>query len=411
MEDNELINLEDCDIIALEETIRKLQAMKRREEIVNKHKKIHKITRGPDKRYRTYVTINGKNRLVAKSRLSDLEDYLVEFYEDELKQSDKYASTFEEAFEKFCVYKADMIAENTILKYKSDYRRFFEGTDFVKKPLDSINSLDCIQFITTRIKELSLNKRAYEALYSYLAGTFRYMWANKIIGENPMERLQRKDYFRFCTKTRQDPKKRIVSKSEREKIDEQMCIDQANDPQLITPYAVTMAELTGLRIGELAALTWDCVDFEDRVITIDKAEIYHQKSAIHEIGETKTGEIRYIPITDEIEQLLIRVKSAEEKYGFIGEYVFSGKFGRITKNAIGKYIRSVCERCELPDIKTIHSFRRTLNSKLKFVGADTETAASMLGHSADVNINHYSYDITDMEYKRGILERAQKAAM
>lgn len=408
---NELINLENSDIIDVEEAIHKIKEMKRREEILKKHEKIHKISRGPDKRYRTYVTINGKNKLVAKSCMSDLEDYLVEFYEDEIRQSDVYAATFDEAFEKFCKYKADMIAENTQLKYKSDYRRFFEGTDFSKKKLEDINELDCIQFIVTRIKELHLNKRAYEALYSYMAGTLRYMWANKIICENPMDRLQRKDYFRFCTKSRQDPKKRIVSRSEREKIDAQMSIDQANDPELITPYAVQLAELTGLRIGELAALTWDCVNFEDRVITIDKAEIYHQKSAIHEIGETKTGEIRYIPMTTQMEDLLIRVRSTEEKYGFISDYVFTGKLGRITKNAIGKYIRSVCERCELPDIKTIHSFRRTLNSKLKFVGADTETAASMLGHSVDVNINHYSYDITDMDYKRGILERAQKTAM
>ena len=101
------------------------------------------------------------------------------------------------------------------------------------------------------------------------------------------------------------------------------------------------------------------------------------------------------------------MRLVEEEYGYPTEYVFSNSKWRVTKNAVWKYMEAVNERAGLKG-KTIHSFRRTLNSKLKFVGADTETAASMMGHTPEVNVSNYSYDVTDMNYKRNILEQAQK---
>ena len=48
------------------------------------------------------------------------------------------------------------------------------------------------------------------------------------------------------------------------------------------------AAFTGMRAGELAGLTWSCVDFERRLITVRCS--YD--------GPTKNGEIRYVPILD-----------------------------------------------------------------------------------------------------------------
>ena len=48
------------------------------------------------------------------------------------------------------------------------------------------------------------------------------------------------------------------------------------------------AVYTGLRQGELAALRWECVDLDRRIITVDRSFD----------GPTKAGDVRYVPILD-----------------------------------------------------------------------------------------------------------------
>jgi integrase len=56
------------------------------------------------------------------------------------------------------------------------------------------------------------------------------------------------------------------------------------------------AAFTGLREGEIAALTWDDVNFETRLITVQRSFS----------GPTKAGDVRYVPILDVLLPLLRR---------------------------------------------------------------------------------------------------------
>lgn len=56
----------------------------------------------------------------------------------------------------------------------------------------------------------------------------------------------------------------------------------------------TMAIYTGLRQGELAALTWDRVEFDRRLITVDRSWD----------GPTKAEDVRYVPLVDALVPVL-----------------------------------------------------------------------------------------------------------
>jgi len=57
---------------------------------------------------------------------------------------------------------------------------------------------------------------------------------------------------------------------------------------------------TGLRTGELIGLTWDCVDFENRLITVNKQMEYRYKEREWRASSPKTlSGIRKIPMTDD----------------------------------------------------------------------------------------------------------------
>lgn len=63
---------------------------------------------------------------------------------------------------------------------------------------------------------------------------------------------------------------------------------RAEDEKAFVLYAT--AVLTGMRQGELAALTWDRVDLHQRLITVDASFA----------GPTKSGKVRWVPIVDEL---------------------------------------------------------------------------------------------------------------
>ena len=59
-------------------------------------------------------------------------------------------------------------------------------------------------------------------------------------------------------------------------------------------FIVTL--FTGLRQGELLGLTWDCVDFDNGILTIDKQMQLHQEQGMnaYPLAPTKNGKARTI---------------------------------------------------------------------------------------------------------------------
>lgn len=113
-----------------------------------------------------------------------------------------------------------------------------------------------------------------------------------------------------------------------------------------------------------------------------------------------------IPMTEKIEKLLLEIKKVEMKYGYFCEYVFANEDGRIHKTAITRCAGNKRLQAGVEKLKSIHSYRRTIDSRLKMNGVFTITAAALLGHTEKVNEGFYTYDVSDMRHERKILEKA-----
>lgn len=90
--------------------------------------------------------------------------------------------------------------------------------------------------------------------------------------------------------------------------------------------------------------------------------------------------------------------------GIINEFVFSNSNGKITGQVISHCMRSKCQQIGIPE-RGIHALRRTLNSKMRCDGVSATVAASLLGHTEQVNEVNYTYDITGLDSKREIVKR------
>lgn len=88
------------------------------------------------------------------------------------------------------------------------------------------------------------------------------------------------------------------------------------------------ATFTGMRIGELIGLTWDCVDFENEVIHVEKQLVQtRKKGQKYRFGTLKNGKTRVIAPAPYIMQVLKKHKIAQaEQRLLMGDLWNPGSF-------------------------------------------------------------------------------------
>ena len=116
---------------------------------------------------------------------------------------------------------------------------------------------------------------------------------------------------------------------------------------------------TGLRLGEQYGLTWDCVDFERRMLTIPLS---------------KNGELRHAPLNDEALAALHTIR----KYSTDQPYLFLNRYGHRLVSP-REWFDPAVKAAGLKDF-TWHCLRHTFASRLVMAGVDLRTVQELVGH-------------------------------
>lgn len=156
----------------------------------------------------------------------------------------------------------------------------------------------------------------------------------------------------------------------------------------IYSFGILLALFTGMRIGELCALTWE--DISDNKIRICKTMQRINKSI--EILPPKTqSSIRIIPIPRDLIAIIDRYKREDgyllqrEKEKFTEPRLLQIKFKKYTNE------------CGIYDIN-FHALRHTFATRCIEAGFDIKTLSEILGH-ADVKTTLNKYVHSSMEQK------------
>lgn len=136
---------------------------------------------------------------------------------------------------------------------------------------------------------------------------------------------------------------------------------------------------SGLRRGELLALEWSDIDFENNTVTVNKS-VKEVKN--HETGKKETilqspktlNSFRTISLPSYIMPLLIKNKGEGKIFKTVDDKYITG-------NTISHRWDRMLEKCNI-EHKKFHSIRHTYGSILLKNGADIETVAELMGHSA-----------------------------
>jgi integrase len=147
----------------------------------------------------------------------------------------------------------------------------------------------------------------------------------------------------------------------------------------VKPFAFTSLH-TGMRKGELFYLYWCCVDFENRIIKVEK---------------TKSKKARVIPINSALYDVLRRLE--EERGDNLRVFPF--------KN-IQTAWESARRRAGLEDL-TFHDLRRTFGTRLLEAGVDIVTISKLYGHSSVLVTQRYLHpkDILSKEAVESLVKK------
>ncbi len=259
----------------------------------------------------------GKKKLIKRSTLEKLEDAIVEYYSSENESHEKL---FKDVFSNWLEFKNKIVSDGTVYHYREDYKRFFKDTDFENTAISAINEETIFAFLSYIVKRLELTQKTMKTLCGYINEVMESAVSNRYINSNPytLAKPKLKLILKQCVLNKpKSEAERTLSPYEIKALISQLYKEYENKPGYISPYAIELALLTGMRIGELSALRWS--DITD-VITVRSSEKAHrpEKGSIYYTVEgTKTGRERQIPLTAAMSDLFKRIAEAEKMRAII----------------------------------------------------------------------------------------------
>lgn len=152
------------------------------------------------------------------------------------------------------------IADSTLTAYKNIIGKHIKPRIGHYK-LSSINTLTLQEMINNIYVEHSFSKAFMKNILKVLKAAFKYAKVTaKLVVINPAEDVQLPN----LSPDAKSDEIIILTKDDIRRILERFQTSPA------TYYGILTAYYTGLRVSEVYGLTWDCIDFENRQITVNK---------------------------------------------------------------------------------------------------------------------------------------------
>lgn len=197
---------------------------------------------------------------------------------------------------------------------------------------------------------------------------------------------------------------RILTKKEQEKICKYI-YSNLNEKNL----GILICLFTGLRVGEICALKWGDISFDEQILfvhqTMQRIQIKNnsngRKTKILISAPKSPCSIRTIPLPEGLMKVLREHSKAVDAYVLTGS---ASKY--IEPRTMQNHFKKIIQRCSVADAN-FHSLRHTFATRCVEVGFDIKSLSEILGH-ASVNITMNRYVHPSLELKQENMNRLFK---
>lgn len=285
---------------------------------------------------------------------------------------------------------------------------------FYKKQIDKISDTDILRFIDDLREvgirmdgkdELPLSDGSVQMHYKLLRSILNKAVQWKYLAQSPCSLIAKEDIpkpnYRRLPIWQENDLKHFLK-----------LVENLDDSPLNIKYKlmVSLCSLTGARRGEFMALTWDCIDFSNKRIFINKAceVLPHQPVGLK--APKTASSTRWLGIDEYTIHLLHKHKDIQDKYLAEKKYINPKQFIFIERKhtsdtnevrqayptCFSSWLREFCIENNLPKI-TVHSFRHMTGTYALAYGVPLTTVQHMLGHT---DIKTTAIYLHELEAKR-----------
>lgn len=288
--------------------------------------------------------------------------------------------------------KINVIKAQSCDRIEVTYNRYYAGSWFVKKNVSVLDEAAVIRFLTgviigwgnitakefSRIYQIVNNVLVY-ARFLELGGVRLFDW-DMIKRYVPEGKIVSNLYKNFA-----------VPKADIERL-LHLVIEQDIYPcKRSACLCLVMNFFLGLRVGELASLTWQDIDMSSKVIRIYKTETKAYKrdengercgAMVYQVVEdVKTVySVREIPLLPEAIYILEKLQEHHTMCGYESSYLAYDGRDTILVRSLDRTLRKLCRYCDVKYFNT-HMIRKTFATMLHESGMPTRYISDLLGHS------------------------------
>ena len=362
--------------------------------------------RKQDMRYvYTYWDPFGKRRYIYATTITELRNKEEQLKKDQLDGLDVYVmgrATINYVYDRYISTKRNL-RRTTKSNYEYTYDHYVRD-EFGKKLISTVKYSDIKFFYNYLIEKKHLKPSTVDKVHTVLHPTFQMAVRDDIIRSNPSDGVMA-EIYKECGIT---PDLRdALSKEEQRAF--------LGFVKIIPTYQhwhpiFTVMFGTGCRIGEVAGMCWEDLDFKEKSVTINRGIVTYtekvdgkRKSRIGVSFPKTPAGIRSIPMLPQVEEAFRATYKEHQKTGFnmteidgVSGFVFKNRFGNVIspksindaiKRIVNDYnadeiIKAKKEHREpllLPDF-SCHYTRHTFCSRLCETESNVKVIQSMMGH-------------------------------
>ncbi len=305
------------------------------------------------------------------------------------------AKTFGYWAEQWCKIQKPQIKESTEAKYYGILQNHLLPS-FSERKISELTNCEIEGFITRLSvcdcsRNKSLSPKTISDILSVMRSVLRYGLRNGQSCSVDIRSIQIKQV---------QPKMRVLSRQEQEIL----CRHIYKETNCYA-IGILLCLYTGLRVGELCALCWEDISFNEQVIyvrhTMQRIQTHAetgQKTKVIITTPKSSHSERQVPIP---EALLPILKSYQKTRS--GYFLTNSEHYYVEPRVMQNHFKAIAKNCGFPDA-SFHSLRHTFATRCVEVGFDIKSLSEILGH-ASVNITMNRYVHPSMEWKKENMKR------